>query len=280
MTMNRKKENRDEIAVLGVPFDKNSSFLRGQALAPLAIKKALFIESTNMWTENAIDLGLMSGWQMLNNLEFSDSKTCFEQIEGRIKELLKKKKRVISLGGDHSITYPVIRAYSKKYNSLSILHFDAHPDLYDTLDNNPYSHACLFARIMEENLIKRLVQVGIRTLNNHQREQAERFGVEMIEMKNIKNADKIVFDEPVYLSFDMDCLDPAFAPGVSHHEPGGMSTRDVLRIIQNFKGNLVGADIVEYNPERDLQGITGMAAVKLLKEILGRMLEQKQTIKR
>ncbi len=280
MTMNRKKEDRDEIAVLGVPFDKNSSFLRGQALAPLAIKKALFIESTNMWTENAIDLGLMSGWQMLNNLEFSDSKTCFEQIEGRIKELLKKKKRVISLGGDHSITYPVIRAYSKKYNSLSILHFDAHPDLYDTLDNNPYSHACLFARIMEENLIKRLVQVGIRTLNNHQREQAERFGVEMIEMKNIKNADKIVFDEPVYLSFDMDCLDPAFAPGVSHHEPGGMSTRDVLRIIQNFKGNLVGADIVEYNPERDLQGITGMAAVKLLKEILGRMLEQKQTIKR
>jgi len=162
-----------------------------------------------------------------------------------------------------------------KFQNLNILQFDAHPDLYDELDGNRFSHACPFARIMEENLAERLVQVGIRTLTGHQHEQAKRFGVEIIEMKNFEAAKEIAFDGPVYISLDMDCLDPAFAPGVSHHEPGGMSSRDVLEIIQNLKGKLVGADIVEYNPKRDFQGMTGMVAGKLLKEIIGRMLEEK-----
>jgi len=109
-------------------------------------------------------------------------------------------------------------------------------------------------------------------LTGHQYEQAKRFGVEIIAMKDIEAFNEITFDGPVYLSLDMDCLDPAYAPGVSHHEPGGLSTREVLNIIQNFKGQLVGADIVEYNPERDIQGMTGMVAAKLLKEIIGRMM--------
>ena len=178
------------------------------------------------------------------------------------------------MGGDHSITYPIIRSYAKHYNNLSILQLDAHPDLYDELDDNRFSHACPFARIMEENLIKRLVQAGIRTMTGHQSEQAQRFGVEVIEMKEINKAKEISFNGPVYLSLDMDCLDPAFAPGVSHYEPGGMSTRRLLGIIQNLKGKLVGADIVEYNPKRDPQGITAMVAAKLLKEIIARMLQE------
>jgi len=96
--------------------------------------------------------------------------------------------------------------------------------------------------------------------------------VEVIEMQDIEAARAIAFDGPVYLSFDMDCLDPAFAPGVSHSEPGGMSTRQALDIIHNFEGDLVGADIVEFNPERDPDGLTATVAAKLLKEILGRML--------
>jgi len=272
----KKKElNPNDVVVLGVPFDKNSSYKMGPALAPHQIIEAFYCESSNLWTENAIDLGLMSGWWILPEIEFLDQENEFQQTESKINYLLESKLRVISLGGDHSITYPILRAYGKKYQNLNILQFDAHPDLYDELDGNRYSHACPFARIMEENLADRLVQVGIRTLTGHQREQAKRFGVEIIEMKNIEAAKKIAFDGPVYISLDMDCLDPAFAPGVSHHEPGGMSSRDVLGIIQNFKGKLVGADIVEYNPERDFQGMTGMVAGKLLKEILGRMLEEK-----
>jgi len=274
LNIKEKKLTAEEIAVLGIPFDRNSSFRRGAALAPLRIREALFSESTNMWTEKLIDLGLMSGWRILDDLEFSNRKMAFEQIESKINELLNKKAQVISIGGDHSITYPIIRAYGKWYSKLSILHLDAHPDLYDELYGNRYSHACPFARIMEENLVKRLVQVGVRTLTGHQLEQAKRFGVEIIEMREIDRVNKIMFNGPVYLSLDMDCLDPAFAPGVSHHEPGGMSTREVLGIIQNLKGKLIGADIVEYNPERDPQDITGMVAGKLLKEIIGRMLEE------
>lgn len=272
-----KELQAKDIAVLGVPYDRNSSFRRGPALAPVRIREALFSESSNMWTENAIDLGLMAGWQILDDLELEDHGKAFGQIESKITELLKKAVRVISLGGDHSITYPVIRSYGKKFSDLNILQLDAHPDLYDELDGNCYSHACPFARIMEEKLVKRLVQVGVRTLTGHQREQAKRFGVEIIEMREINKADGIIFSGPVYLSLDLDCIDPAFAPGVSHYEPGGMSTRDVLGIIQNLKGKIVGADIVEYNPERDPQGITGMVAGKLLKEIIGRMMEEKNS---
>ncbi len=246
-------------------------------MAPRRIRETLFSESSNTWTENAIDLGVMAGWQLIGDIEFSNQGSEFTQIEREINELLKRKVRVISLGGDHSITYPIIQAYGKGIQNLSILQLDAHPDLYDELDGNRYSHACPFARIMEENLVERLVQVGVRTLTGHQHEQAKKFGVEIIEMKKIEEAAKIAFDGPVYLSLDIDCLDPAFAPGVSHHEPGGMSTRDVLKLIQNLKGKLVGADIVEYNPERDLQGVTAMVAAKLLKEIIGRMLEEKRS---
>ena len=94
----------------------------------------------------------------------------------------------------------------------------------------------------------------------------------MIEMKDLERVNTISFDGPVYLSLDLDCLDPAFAPGVSHYEPGGMSTREAIGLIQNCSGRIIGADIVEYNPERDPQGITAMVAAKLLKEILGRMI--------
>jgi len=126
---------------------------------------------------------------------------------------------------------------------------------------------------MENGLAKRLVQVGIRTLNPHQREQIDRFGVESHEMKDVDiSSIGRDFDGPVYISCDIDALDPAFAPGVSHHEPGGLSVRDVLGVIQRIPNHIVGADIVEYNPGRDINDMTAMVAAKLLKEIAGMML--------
>jgi agmatinase len=265
--------NDKDIVVQGVPFDSNSSFMRGSALAPVRIKKSLLSESSNLCTERGYDLGTIPGWHFLPDLVIPDEENAFTRIEDRIAGFLGKNLRVIALGGDHSITIPLIRAHAVEYPKLNILHFDAHPDLYDELDGNRYSHACPFARIMEENLAQRLVQVGIRTLTKHQFKQAERFGVEIIPMDKLGAATNISFDGPTYISLDMDCLDPAFAPGVSHHEPGGMSTRDVLELIKNVKGQIVGADIVEYNPERDINGVTGMVAGKLLKEIIARILE-------
>ena len=165
---------------------------------------------------------------------------------------------LMTLGGDHSVTYPLLQAFHRRYGPVEILHIDAHADLYEVFEGDPYSHACPFARVMEDRLASRLVQVGIRTLSAHQREQANRFGVEILEMKDY-HPDKLPkFNGPLYLSLDIDALDPAFAPGISHYEPGGFSSRDVIQIIQHIQAPLVGADIVEY---------------KFLKEIAGKMLE-------
>ena len=158
---------------------------------------------------------------------------------------------------------------------MHILHFDAHPDLYHDYQGNPFSHASVFSQIMESRLVDRLVQVGVRTVNDHQREQAEKYGVEMIEMKDWKDNINLKFKGPLYISFDMDVLDPAFAPGVSHFEPGGLTTRQVIKLIQDLKvTEIVGADIVELNPRRDPSGVTAMTAAKILKEITARILDQ------
>lgn len=264
--------SEEDIVVCGVPFDANSSYLRGPALAPPKIREALYCSSANLSTEKQEDLGQVASWHIVADLEIDDDADAFDTIEQGITAHLSAGRRVISLGGDHSITLPLIRAHAARYPRLSILHFDAHPDIYDVLDGNRNSHACPFARIMEEGLVERLLQVGIRTMTAHQKEQTERFGVEVIDMANIERARELTFEGPVYISLDMDCLDPAFAPGVSHHEPGGMSTREVLQTIQNLDATVVGADIVEYNPKRDINDMTSMVAAKLLKEIISKML--------
>jgi arginase len=260
------------VAVLGVPSDENSSFMQGAALAPLRIREVLHSGAANLCAENGVDLAAEVRWRDLGDLALAAGLEAFEQIEATIGDLIERGVRVLALGGDHAITYPIMRAYGPRYKDLTILHLDAHPDLYDEIEGNRYSHGSPFARIMEENLVARLVQVGIRTMNPHQRIQAERFGVEVNEMRDWRPGTVFDFDGPVYLSLDLDVLDPAFAPGTSHHEPGGLSTREVLGLIQNLCVPVVGADIVELNPVRDPVGITAMAAAKLLKEILALML--------
>jgi arginase family enzyme len=160
----------------------------------------------------------------------------------------------------------------RAHPSLTVLHIDAHPDLYTEFEGDRFSHACPFARIMEEGLAVRLVQVGIRTMTGHQRDQSERFGVEVIDMRAWERGARPAVNGPVYLTVDLDGIDPAYAPGVSHREPGGISVRDVINMVQQLRGSLVGADVVEYNPRQDLGGVTAFVAAKLVKEIADRML--------
>lgn len=262
-----------KIALLGIRYDENSSFMKGAADAPPQIRAALRSAAWNLSTEDGTDLSGDSVFFDAGDIEPVPGSEMFALIENSVHTLLADGMAPISLGGDHSITYPIIKAFAKKFNDLSILHFDAHPDIYDSYQDNRYSHACPFARIMEEKLVKRLVQVGIRTFTAEQREQVRKFGVEAIEMRHLNESLQLEFDSPVYISFDMDALDPAFAPGVSHREPGGMTTRQAIDLIQRLKGKVVGADIVEFNPRMDPLHITGTVGAKLLKEIAGRMLE-------
>jgi agmatinase len=192
-------------------------------------------------------------------------------IEAAVAAALEAGCFPLCLGGDHSVTYPVLKAVASTRGAVDILHFDAHSDLYDELDGNRRSHASPFARIMEEGLARRLVQVGIRTLNRHQREQAERFGVEIVGMRHFSAEAVPLLEGPFYVSMDLDGIDPAFAPGVSHHEPGGLSVRDVLNVLARQQSPVVGADLVELNPRRDLNGMTAVVAAKLAKELMGMM---------
>ena len=272
MTNLDRPAGSEKLALIGFPVDENSSFQRGASDAPPLIRAALASDASNLWSENGVDLGTGFLIKDAGDLAPVPGADVFPQIEASVRTLLERRLRPIALGGDHSISYPVIRAVSGKYPGLTVLDFDAHPDLYDEFQGNRLSHACPFARVMEEGLVRRLVQVGIRTLNGHQRRQAERFGVELIEMKDWAG-ELPALHAPVYLSFDLDALDPAFAPGVSHREPGGLSMREALSAIQSIGVDIVGADIVEFNPRMDALNVTAGVCAKLLKEIAAKMLE-------
>lgn len=256
-----------KIIIQGIKFDEKSSYQKGPKLAPVLIREALNCGSSNMFAESLNSI-VNSRIEDKGDFEISE----YFDIETLTKNHLNSGTKVFTLGGDHSITFPIIKALSKKYPKLDILHIDAHCDLYDNFEGDKYSHACPFARIMENNLAVRLVQVGIRTLNTHQAEQAEKFNVEIHQMKDLDLTKISKFENPLYISLDMDGFDPAFAPGVSHHEPGGLTSRQVINLIQNIDSEIIGADIVEYNPNRDFQNMTAFLAAKMMKEILVKMI--------
>lgn len=255
------------IILQGIQFDDKSSFQQGPKLAPPLIREALHSGSSNYFTENLVSI---ENSRIVDKGDFEIDE--YFDIEKITEQHLNSNSKILTLGGDHSITYPIIKAFHKKYPKLDILHIDAHCDLYDSFEGDPYSHACPFARIMENGFAVKLVQVGIRTLNPHQSEQADKFDVEIHQMKNLDLSSIPKFENPLYISLDMDGFDPAFAPGVSHHEPGGLTSRQVIDLIQSIDSEVVGADIVEYNPNRDYQNMTAFLAAKMMKEILGKML--------
>ena len=261
------------VALIGIPFDEQSSFLRGAAEAPREIRRELLCDSGNLCTEEGLKLATDSRWSDLGDLDLADATEPLEAIAREAGKILERGDRLLALGGDHSVTYSLVRSHARRYGALTIVQFDAHPDLYEEFEGNRLSHACPFARILEEGCARRLIQVGIRASNLHQREQASRYGVETLLAWDLRDGLLSSLEGPVYLSLDLDVVDPAFAPGVSHREPGGLSTRQLLDLIRALPHQVVGADLVELNPSRDCNGISARAAAKITKELLGLLLE-------
>ncbi len=271
------------VQLLGVPYDAHSSHLRGPAEAPAAVRAALHGGSANWFTELGVEVDPDDGgWVDRGDVAVDNDDPA--AVEGALAAIEAAATAAIgsggdgpapllSIGGDHLVTWPLVRAVAaaQRGRPLTIVHIDAHPDLYDELNGDRYSHACPFARIMEEGLADRLIQVGIRTATAHQRAQVERFGVEMLELRTWDGALPEI-DGPVYVSIDVDGLDPAFAPGVSHHEPGGLTTRQLLDVLHQLGARpgltVVGADVVEINPRRDVNDVTAMVGAKLTRELL------------
>lgn len=267
------------IKILGIPSDINSSFLKGTAQAPDIIRQMDSDGSANCYAENGVKIKAEETYIDLGNLAFDNnhnSELVHQQIVASVQSALQNDSKLICIGGDHAISYPIIQAHAEIYPKLNILHFDAHPDLYHNFQDNPFSHASPFARIMENQLACSLTQVGIRTLDDHQRQQTDKFKVKSFEMKDfdINNIIQYVnqLSGPLYISIDMDALDPSCAPGVSHQEPGGLMTRELISILQGINSEVIGADIVEYNPTRDINNMTAMVAYKLFKEVLALMV--------
>jgi len=262
------------LKLLGIPYDRNSTFMRGPALAPPKLRQMDSDGSANRFTESGIEITPESNYKDLGDMEFgdADAQTSYHMIKDRVSLEIKDENKLVSIGGDHSVSFPIIEAHTKKHPKLNVLHLDAHADLYEDFEGNRYSHASPFARLLETGLLGSLTQVGIRTLSTHQKEQAEKFNVNVIEMKDHSLNFLKELKGPLYISLDLDVLDPAFAPGISHHEPGGMSTRQLLDIIQALDVEVVGADIVELNPTRDVNNATAMVAYKMFKEIAEKMI--------
>lgn len=259
--------------LIGLPYDGGSSFLTGARLAPPVIRQALHSPSGNAWSESLIDTSSSGVLDDAGDVPLEQDDSARPAIESALRRLAGEGRTPIALGGDHSVTFPILSALRPAWPTLSVLHLDAHPDLYDEFEGRRFSHACPFARIMELGLADTLTQVGIRAQTGHQRQQAERFNVETIDMRAWSRGARPVLHGPLYVSIDLDGLDPAFAPGVSHPEPGGLSVRELINLLQSLPGPIAGADIVELNPKLDPMGLTARVAAKLVKELAARILE-------
>ncbi|WP_392566425.1 agmatinase [Utexia brackfieldae] len=261
--------------ITGVPFDLATSGRSGSRFGPNAIRQA----SVNLaWEEsrwpwhfnlqeklNVIDCGDLV-------YSFGDAADMSEKLELHISELLQSGKRCLTLGGDHFITLPLLRAHAKHFGKMALIHFDAHTDTYD--NGGKFDHGTMFYHAPQEGLIDPhcSIQVGIRTDYNPDTGftvinalAANDLSVEQI-YQYIKNQVK---DLPIYLTFDIDCLDPAFAPGTGTPVCGGLTTDKALRILRSLKDlNIVGMDVVEVAPAYDHGEITALAGATVALDML------------
>ena len=251
--------------------------MKGASEAPPLIRHELLSDCYSSWSETGIDICAVGRLIDHGDIQFDSSADPWDVIEQRVSRAMESGDPLICLGGDHAITHPIMRAVRRRHSGLAdaILHIDAHADIYHAYQGNPRSHASPFARIMEERLADRLIQVGLRTINDHHREQFKRFGVEIVEAGRCGETIRLNLKTPVYISMDIDALDPGCAPGVSHREPGGLSTRQVIDLIHAVDQPKRSSPPILLNitPRCDISNMTATVAAKLVREIGGMMVK-------
>ena len=275
-----------KIGLLGVLEDRNSSFLVGPAQAPPLIRQYFHEPAVNTWCE----LGFDVAHQLCDYGDVTPQTRHPEGIEEATKDVLQRMldnhHLPITLGGDHSITFSLVKSIQNHLRDappLVIVHFDAHPDIYPDYEGDKSSHACPFARILEvPGLCGQLISIGVRTISGPQMPLLDQYGVVTIEARHFpaKGSDiQGILEQfiqpttPVYVSVDVDVLDPSAAPGVSHREGGGLTPRQLIDAIHCIPGIIVGADLVEYNPTRDTSDfLTASVVAKIMKELAGKAL--------
>lgn len=274
--LSRNPDDAD-VFVIGLPYDLGTTGRAGTRSGPAAIRQ---ISSHLRWEENrwpwdfcAFDRIRVADY---GDLEFpsGNHEGFAEQVDQHYGKLLAAGKTMLSFGGDHFVTLPLLRAHSRQHGKLAMIHFDAHTDTYAEAGST-YNHGSMFYHAPREGLIDadKSIQIGIRT---EYTESKHEFEVISAAMANDLNVEKIidrvkkrVGDTPCYITFDIDCLDPAYAPGTGTPVIGGLTTDRALKIVRGLQGlNLVGMDIVEVAPSYDHADITALAAATLGLEML------------
>jgi arginase len=260
------------VTLLGLPTDVNSSHCRGPSRAPAAIRATLGSGASNLFSESGVDLAGPGLVEDGGDVAITESRADLDLIAEAAAAIFRGGAGLF-LGGDHFVTWPVLEGLRRSGRAAPhLVHIDAHPDIYPDFEGNPHSHASPMARIMENGLAASLTQIGVRTVNDIQQAQIITYQVRAFSARRLTEAMLNLPSGPTYLSIDMDGLDPAYAPGVSHHEPGGLTVRELLDLIDALPGPLIGGDIVELNPDRDVNMMTAAVAAKLVKEVAARMI--------
>jgi guanidinopropionase len=272
-----------DVALFGIPYDGGVSYRPGARFAPSKVREA-----------SSLGRGfhMQQSVQIFNKLRIADVGDCstvpidqtqtYEKIESFVTQVLKSKKKFISCGGDHSTTLPVLRALRKHYKKpLALIHFDAHLDTYPAAWDQEFHHGTFARHAVTEGLVdpSQMIQIGIRGpfAGADDLDFVKKNKIKVITVDHIRNGSLAEFLEdlpnfgstPTYISYDIDCLDPAYAPGTGTPVVGGLTTYETQQIFRALKiKNLVGADIVEYSPPFDSSDITALACVDAMFEIL------------
>lgn len=287
-TFGRRPHTRNlagvDVVVLGVPYDGSTSYRSGTRLGPRSIRE----QSLLLWGyHNVLQV---SPFQELNVVDYGDVEVVpvdvlqtHQAIEKVASPIVNSGITLLTLGGDHSISLPLLRAHARKYGPPAVIHLDAHPDTWNTeFGDNRYSHGTPFRRAIEENLIdtSAYFQIGIRgpTAGPQDYADALHLGARMITAEQLvqqgipqvlAELHRMIGDRSVYLSLDIDVHDPAFAPGTGTPEVGGLSSRETLQFLRGLAGlNFIGFDLVEVSPPFDHSNLTAILAANLAFEFL------------
>ncbi|MCS6909169.1 MAG: agmatinase [Anaerolineales bacterium] len=272
-----------DVVIVGVPYDSATSYRSGARFGPRAIRSA----SAMIWGYH--NLHRLRPLDVLRVVDYGDVEVVppsvtdtFRNTEAEVLAILETGATVLALGGDHSISLPLLRAHAKRFGPLSVVHFDSHPDTWDSeYPGQPYSHGTIYRRAIEEGLIRpeAYIQIGLRgsTGGPDDWDWARQRGVRVITMDEaaalgvpaLIAAIRETASGPVFVTFDIDVADPAYAPGTGTPEVGGFTSHQLLQLVRGLKGlNLVGFDLVEVNPQYDHGDITALLAANIAFEFV------------
>jgi agmatinase len=260
-----------KIVIFGAPFDGTTSYRPGARFAPSRMRgeSEYAIETYSPYqNKDLMDYSIFDGGDL--GIPYGNTERVLKVIEDYVERLIKDDKISLMIGGEHLVTLGAVRAYGKHYDDLHIVHFDAHPDLRDEYLGEKLSHATVMRRCWEIVGDDRIFQYGIRSGDREELQWGkEHVKTSMFDFAGIESLKKRIKDKPVYLTIDLDVLDPSEFPGTGTPEAGGVSFRELLEALSHLKGlNIVGLDMVELSPPNDPTGISTALACKLLRELL------------